>query len=162
MGSKPRVLTLIVALALALVAGVSLAETFTVTLDTGAALTVRQRPKLSAGGETVYLLTDVGNWVSFDRPSVVSVTSDLESRGYGLVIDTTTISLGIAPNERLAGEEAAGTIDGDLALLQYLRQRDAAAQDFTVPQFVEPEQATGIPLSYTRETTPPMGYIPPK
>ncbi len=158
MGNRAR--TSILCLALALVAGAVAAETFTVTLDDGASLLTRYRPKLPASGDRVYLLTDVGNWIAFDRASVVSVTSDLESKGYGLVIDTTTIALGTAPNDRQVVEEQA-EISGDMALLSYLRARDAAAQSFTVPQFVEPEQATGIPLSYTQETTPPMGYIPP-
>lgn len=159
MGTKAR--TFILSLALALVAGVGSAETFTVTLDDGASLITRYRPKLAPAGDKVYFLTDVGNWISFDRPSIVSVTSDLESRGYGLVIDTTTIALGIAPNDRdVVGEQ--GEISGSTALLNYLQARDTAMQSFTVPQFVEPEQATGIPLSYTQQTTPPMGYIPPK
>jgi hypothetical protein len=158
MGNKAR--TFILSLALALVAGVVAAETFTVTLDDGASLMTRYRPKLAVG-DKVYLLTDVGNWISFDRTTVVSVTSDLESRGYGLVIDTTTIALGIAPNDRaVVGEQQE--ISGSTALLNYLQARDAEAQSYTVPQFVEPEQSTGIPLSYTQETTPPMGYIPPK
>ncbi len=158
MGSKAR--TLILSLALALTAGAVAAETFTVTLDDGASMITRYRPKLAAPGDKVYLLTDVGNWIAFDRASVVSVISDLESRGYGLVIDTTTISLGIAPNDRMPVEDQTA-IDGDMALLNYLQARDAAAATFTVPQFVEPEQASGIPLSYTQETTPPIGYIPP-
>jgi hypothetical protein len=158
MGSTARSFVLISALAL--VAGGAGAETFTVTLDNGASLVSRYRPRLAPSGETVYFLTDVGNWIAFDRANVVAVTSELESKGYGLVIDTTTISLGIAPNDRdvLEGE---GEVSDTMALLNYLRERDAAIESYTVPQFVEPEQAAGIPLSYTQNVTPPMGYIPP-
>lgn len=160
MGSKARILTLSVLLVLA--AGALAAETFTVTLDNGTTFVTRYKPKLAADGATVYLLTEVGNWIAFERASVVDVVSDLESRGYGLVIDTTTISLGIAPNTRQAGEEAGGTLDANLALLNYLRERDAQMQSYSVPQFVEPEETSGIPVSYTQQVTPPIGYRPPK
>lgn len=144
---------------LLLVAGVVAAETFTVTLDNGNTLLTRYKPKLSPDGTTAYLLTDMGNWVSYDKAAIVSVVSDLESRGFGKVIDTTTISLGIAPNSRAAAEGARGELDSNLELLNYLRERDATRDNYSVPQFVDPEQATGIPMDMINQTTPPIGYI---
>jgi hypothetical protein len=143
---------------LVLLAGGAMAETLTVTLDNGNSILTRYRPKLSPDGATAYLLTDMGNWVSFDKAAIVSVVSDLESRGFGKVIDTTTISLGIAPNSRDVGEGGTGELDGELEMLNYLRERDAARDNYSVPQFVQPEEATGIPMDMINQTTPPIGY----
>jgi len=137
-----------------LLAGSLAAETFTVTLDNGNTLLTRYKPQLSPDGATAYLLTDMGNWVSYDKAAIVSVISDLESRGFGKVIDTTTISLGIAPNTRDAGEGAREELDPNMELLNYLRERDAARESYSVPQFVQPEDATGIPMDLIPQTSP--------
>lgn len=139
---------------LLLLAGGVMAETFTVTLDNGNTLLTRYKPKLSPDGATAYLLTDMGNWVSFDKASVVDVTSDFESRGFGKVIDNTTISLGIAPNVRDVGEGAREELDPNLALLNYMRERDATRDNYSVQQFVDPEEASGIPMGLIPQTTP--------
>lgn len=130
---------------------VAAAETFTVTLDNGNSILTRYQPVLSMPDEaTVHLLTDMGNWISLPRDSVVSVTTETESRGFGRVIDTTTISLGFAPNET---ELTAGETPSDpmTELLRYLSRRDSApVRDYSVQQFVDTESAGlgGFPSSY--------------
>ncbi|MDH3404435.1 MAG: hypothetical protein OES32_10035 [Acidobacteriota bacterium] len=128
------------------------AETFTVTLDNGNTLTSRYQPRLSLPDESkVMLLTDTGNWIALPRERVVDVTSNTESRGFGRVIDTTTIALGYGPNEGDPMAEAEAAMDPTSQLLRYLAQRDAAPQrDYSVDQFVDTEQAGqgGFPSSF--------------
>lgn len=142
--------TPIVALVL-LLPVVAAAETFTVTLDNGNAITTRYQPQLSMPDEAhVMLLTEMGNWISLPRDRVVGVTTDTENRGFGRVIDTTTISLGFAPNElEMSGGETPS--DPTSRLLEYLtRQSSAPVQDYSVRQFVDTESAGvgGFPASF--------------
>lgn len=130
------------------------AETFTITLDNGSTFLTRYQPTLSMPDETrVILLTETGNWISIPRDRVVGLSNSTESRGFGRVIDTTTISLGPAPNENemVEGDSAA---DPATRLLQYMTQRDAASQrDYSVDQFVDTEDAGqgGFPSTYGSE-----------
>lgn len=129
------------------------AAAFTVTLDNGNTMISRYQPKLSMPDETkVMFLTDTGNWISLPRERVVGVTSETELRGFGRVINTTTIALGFAPNEGNPADEAGAATDPTTQLLRYLTQRDSAAQqqDYSVDQFVDTENAGqgGFPSSY--------------
>lgn len=77
------------------------AGTFTVTLNNGGIFESRYQPKAASWDDNVILVLDeFGNWVGLDRAEVKSVLADIESRGYGLVIDTTTKEFGSAPNDR--------------------------------------------------------------
>lgn len=143
--------TIWIAALLVALPAVASAETFTVTLDNGLTFTTRYQPKVSLPDESkVMLLTDMGNWIALPAARVTSVISNTESRGFGRVIDTTTIALGFAPNE-VDPQEAATAADPSTALLQYLTQRDAASQrDYSVEQFVDTESAGagGFPSSF--------------
>ncbi len=142
------------------------ADAFTVTLDNGNTLTSRYQPKLSMPDESkVMLLTDTGNWIALPRERVVGVTSKTELRGFGRVINTTTIALGFAPNEGSPEDEAAAA-DPTTQLLNYLTQRDAAGErDYSVEQFVDTESAGqgGFPSSYGGGAFgggSPSGFLP--
>jgi hypothetical protein len=143
------------------------AETFTVTLDNGMSFTSRYQPKLSQPDESkVMLLTDMGNWIALPEARVTSVTSSTESRGFGRVIDTTTIALGFAPNET-DPDEAGTASDPTTALLQYLSQRESAGRrDYSVEQFVDTESAGagGFPSTYGSSFSNsgnPQGFVQP-
>lgn len=134
-----------------LLPAVAAAATFTVMLDNGTSILTRYQPRLSMPDEAnVMLLTEVGNWISIPREHVVDVTTDIESRGFGRVIDTTTIELGFAPNE-LEMTDGDTPTDPAARLLEYMTQRDSQpAQDYSVSQFVDTESAGagGFPSSY--------------
>lgn len=131
---------------------VATAGTYTITLDNGLSFTTRYQPKVSQPDESkVMLLTDQGNWIALPKELVSEVTSSIESRGFGRVIDTTTIALGFAPNEVDPQEAAGSAADPTSALLQYLTQRDSGQQrDYSVEQFVDTEGAGagGFPSTY--------------
>ena len=130
------------------------AETFTVTLDDGSSFLSRYQPQISPSDESkVMLLTENGNWIALPADRVSGVTTNTESRGFGHVIDTTTISLGFSPNEYTGQDE--GAVDPTARLLQYLSDRDARQQDYSVEQFVDTESAGvgGFPTSFAAGST---------
>ena len=151
---------------LLLVSSITGAETFTVTLDNGNTILTRYQPKISQPDETsVSLLTERGNWISIPTERVVNVTSNTESRGFGKVINTTTISLGLTPNEGAADAEVP--VDPTTALLNYLAAEKAGAQrDYSVEQFVNTESAGvgGFPSNFgagSANSGSPNTYIEP-
>lgn len=135
---------LIAALLAAFLAPAALAETYTVTLNTGQVFESRYQPQEAEWDtETVLLMTDVGNWIALPLGLIESVVSASESRGYGIRLDATTLLLGISANDAPApGEEG-------------YEEPSAAApstpsffdRSFDIQQFVEPSEAGGgIPV----------------
>jgi hypothetical protein len=53
-------------------------------------------------------------------------------------------------NDLAVPEEGGGEVDPGQALVNYFREQDAQQQDFSVQQFVEPEQAGqgGLPVAW--------------
>jgi hypothetical protein len=136
------------------------AEVFTVTLANGGIFESRYQPLQNATDEgKIQLLTETGLWISLLKEQVTSVTSETESRGFGTVIDSQTISLGWDPTSLEVAREAVEAADPTTQLLEYLRARDQADQRpvFSNQQFVEPEALGGIPIWMTSTTTPPLG-----
>ena len=133
------------------------AAIYTVYLTSGRSIETRYQPMQSPSDEgKMMLLTAFGNWISMPKSAVTKIEIDLESRGFGSVLDTLTVHLGMSLNDAAEAGEG-GTQDPTAAYMQYLQQRDAAAANYTVQQFVEPNEAGGIPLSFTQTTTPPLG-----
>lgn len=146
---KLRSPTVLVALAL-VVALPAAAEIYTVSLTNGAVIESRYPPRQHPRDEgKLSMLTEVGNWISLPKEMVADVTSETESKGFGLVIDTQTILIGWAPNDAPTGPVEA-EMDPTTRLLNYLRARDSAPQqDFSVQQFVNAEDAGlgGLPAA---------------
>jgi hypothetical protein len=114
------------------------------------------------GGDKVLVSTEMGNWISLPVDSIESVMSHIEARGFGKVINTTTILIGKAPNDAAVPDEDAEALDPTTRLLNYLedQQRAQQAAPFSVEQFAEPNSMGGIPLGFTNTTTPPLGGGP--
>lgn len=155
-----RSLSLIALLAL-VPAGAS-AEVFTVTLTNGSVLETQYQPQeASFDKDMVLLMTDVGNWVGVRRDEIASVVSDAELSGFGKVIGKNTVMLGWSAND--AADPNAQTADGkqdpgiSLAAqaLQNLYQQRQEQQNYTVQQFVQPNQTQGIPTNLVGVATSP-------
>lgn len=117
------------------------AELFTVKLANGSSFETRYEPAAAEWDESkVVFLSDVGNWIAVDRSEVLEVISEVNSRGFGLVIDSSTIAIGWAPNDAPEAEEETAA-DPAARLLDYLEARDAQRPNYNVDQFVEPSQA---------------------
>ncbi|MFQ5351108.1 MAG: hypothetical protein ACE5EG_11750 [Thermoanaerobaculia bacterium] len=154
-----RVVLLLIA-ALALVTALpAAAEYYTIKLKNGNEFDTLYRPRLATeGGDKVLVATETGNWISLRIDAIESVVSHIEARGFGKVINTTTILIGTAPNDAEVPGEEDEPVDPATRLLNYLesQQRPQQAAPFTVEQFAEPNSVGGIPLGFTNTTTPPL------
>ena len=151
--------------ALALVAALpAVADYHTIKLKNGNQFDTLYRPRLATeGGDKVLVATEMGNWISLSMDIIESVTSHIESRGFGKVINTTTILIGTAPNDAEVPGAQAEALDPATRLLNYLenQQRPQQAAPFNVQQFAEPNSVGGMPLGFTNTTTPPLSGAGP-
>ena len=139
---------------LAIVPAGASAEVFTVTLTNGSVLETQYQPQEAVfDKDMVLLLTEVGNWIGVRRDEIESVVSDAESTGFGKVIGKNTIDLGWSANDAADpnAQAADGKQDPGLSLaaqaLQALTQQRQQQQNYTVQQFVQPNQTQGIPTN---------------
>ena len=149
-------MTLGIALALLLSAATlpAAAEVFHVTLANGSVIDSLYEPQEASWDHgMVLLLTDTGNWIGIDKRDVGSVTSENATRGFGVVINATTISLGEAPNDQPVPNKDAGANNTALAL-QNLLQGQQPRPNYTIQQGVQTEQTQGIPSGFIA----PGGY----
>ncbi len=151
--------------ALALVAALPLAaEYHTIKLKNGNEFDSLYRPRLaSEGGDKVLVATETGNWISLPIDGIEAVISHIEARGFGKVINTTTILIGTAPNDAEVPGDETEALDPATRLLNYLEaQQPQQATPFSVQQFAEPNSGSGgIPLGFTNTTTPPLSGAGP-
>lgn len=136
--------------AVALLAAPLAAETYLITLQNGSTIQSRYQPQESSwDAGMVLFMTETGNWIGLKKSDIASVEQENNLRGFGFVINPTTVALGWAPND--AEDPAAA--EGDLAsrLLQALgggQQQTPQNRDYSVQQGVSSEQTQGIPLNY--------------
>jgi hypothetical protein len=128
----------ILAVLMLLVITPAMSAVFRIQLKNGNSFDTRYQPKIAEWDENkVVLLTDVGNRITLKKDDIVSITSDSQAKGFGTVLDTTTIVLGWAPND--APTESDPNSEGQFqAYLDSLR-RDRPVN--TVQQFVNTEDA---------------------
>ena len=132
MKTRPVSLALLL-LATVLLAGSPLmADVYSVTLDDGKVFLTRYQPReASFDSSLVTFLDDQGNSIAIPRDKIASVTSETETKGYGLRINTTTLLLGYTANN--------GVVENQVFV--------NGLQSFDIQQFVEPSQAGGgIPV----------------
>ena len=133
---RQTVIAITVLAALALTPAV--ASIFTVHLTNGASFETRYQPKVVPGdGSKVLVVTDVGNRIYVHRDDIREVTHSSDVQGFGTMINTTTISLGWAPNDN----PLPGDPDPRADMLNYLRDQQRARPDYSVDQFVSAEDA---------------------
>lgn len=133
-------------LAVALLAAPAAAELYTVTLANGNTLESRYQPQVAGWDEgTILVLTDVGNWIGLDRTMITDVVTDMEARGFGRQISAMTLELGPAPND--APVPSDEPLDAQAQMLELLRAQNRPVPNYSVPQFVDPDEAAGIPGS---------------
>jgi hypothetical protein len=138
----------------ALAAAPAAAEVWHVTLHNGNTIDSRYQPQeASWDAGKVMMLTDMGNWIALAKADIASIGADTQHKGFGFVINTTTIALGWAPNDALTPEEQASA---DAAAGG--APAEAPASPYSVEQFVEPDQAQGIPAGWLGYgSVPPVG-----
>lgn len=133
---RRTVIALIVLAAVALSPAV--AEIFTVHLTNGATFETRYQPKAVEGdGNKVSFVTDVGNLIYVHRDDISEISHSSDVQGFGTMINTTTISLGWAPNDKAPPGDPSQADQ----MLEYLRSQQRARPDYSVDQFVSSEEA---------------------
>lgn len=160
MGPSPRRVGILV-LALALAALPAVAAIYYVELASGTTFESRYRPvEASWDPGLILFLTDVGNWIAVPREDIVKVEIDTERKGFGLVINNTTIELGMTANDAPVPGEEGQALDPTSRLLNFLQQQQTQQPVYSMDQFVEPGETGGIPVGFFTGTTPPMGVSP--
>jgi len=160
MGVRTRFLVLAASVAVvgALAALPAAADVYTITLQNGTTFQTRYQPQdASWDAAKVVFLDEHGNQLSLLKSDVVTIETDLENRGFGHMLNSTTMALGWAPNDALDPDSDEGK-----AAAQAEQQRAGqpeAPPVYNQEQFVEPGAATGLPLSLVGagNYTPPMG-----
>jgi hypothetical protein len=158
-----RSLVLFALLALAIPAAPAIAEVYTVTLTNGAVLETAYQPQEAAFDRNmVLLMTDVGNWIGVHKAEIESVQSDAELAGYGKVIEKNTILLGWAANDAAdpdakpqGGQGQNSANDATAQALNNLYEQRQAQENYSIKQFVQPNETQGIPARM-------IGSSPPK
>jgi len=116
----------------------AMAGVFRVQLKNGNTFETRYKPKVAEWDENkVVFLTGVGNRITLHKDDVVDITHDSQVRGFGTVIDTTTIVLGWAPNDAPTESDPSTEAQFQQYLDSLLKDRPTN----TVDQFVNTEDA---------------------
>lgn len=161
MSARTRFFALVVSVAVvgALAALPAAADVYTITLANGTTFQTRYQPEdASWDPAKLVFLDELGNRLSLAKSDVVSIATDLETRGFGHMLNSTTMALGWAPNDALDPDSDEGK-----AALQAEAQRammqGGAQPVYNQQQFVEPGAATGLPFGLVGVSgmTPPMG-----
>jgi len=159
---------------IALIAVPAAADVFVVTLNNGNTFISKYKPREATYDTSkLLIMTDVGNIIALSKSDVAEVTNDTESRGFGVVIDTSTIMIGYTANDApIPGEEGEG--DGQQFPGGFPAQGfqggafpgfSQPAAPYSAPLIGEPNAGGGIPVSFATSgyvpTGPPAGYSPP-
>ncbi len=127
------------------------AETYLVTLQNGTTIESRYQPQeASWDAGTVLFMTETGNWIGMKKSEIASVEQQNNLRGFGFVINPTTVEIGWAPNDA-EDPAAAGQNDLGARLIQALGGSQQPAQSkepYTIQQGVGTGETQGIPLNY--------------
>jgi hypothetical protein len=137
------------------------AEVYTIRLANGTTFESRYQPKQAAWDTTLVTFVDeTGTEIALQQALIADVTAQSETKGYGRVLDTTTIDLGFMPNDldqsqQIMAQQAALNPQGQLAV----DPNSAAAQQFLEPNAV----GAGIPMGFNSTTSNinvPVGGVP--
>jgi hypothetical protein len=146
---SPRLCLCLLALSLAAVPVAG--EVFHVRLHNGSVIDTAYQPvQCTWDPGMVLVMTEVGNWIGLQQKEIDSVESETQVRGFGVAINTSTISIGWAPNDAVdpASQQQNAPSAADLAIVK-MAQDEAARQHYTVQQGVSSEQTQGIPSGLT-------------
>ena len=85
---------------------------YTIRLNNGTSFTTRYEPEDASWDDSkVVFLDEVGTLISISKSEIAGIESDFETKGYGRMIDTTTMELGWAPNDAAEGVEGGAPAD---------------------------------------------------
>lgn len=140
--------SMLLTMAVLLLAASASAEIFTVTLTNGNTFTTAYKPQDASYDPGKYvLLTAPGNIISLDKADVAEITSETESRGFGTIINSTTIAIGPAPNDAPSPDQVVAAQDAAANRRPLINVPQP--RNFTTQQFAEPNQGGGgLPVTF--------------
>lgn len=150
MARSTRALVLVM-VAMAVSAPLS-AALFTVTLTNGTTFSSRYKPlDATWDASKVVLLDEAGNVISLSKSEIDSVESDVDSKGFGHMLDDTTMAFGWAPNDK-------GESRGD----EPIASSDVGSNEPTEPIY-NVNETPSMPVFYTvpTESITPQTVVPP-
>jgi hypothetical protein len=123
------------------------AEVYTIRLSNGTTFESLYQPKQAAWDATLVTFVDeTGTEIALPQALIADVTAQSEVKGYGRVLNTTTIDLGFMPND----------LDQSQQAMQQQALMNAGGQVPAAPnggQFIEPDQiGAGIPMGFVTGT----------
>jgi hypothetical protein len=120
------------------------AELYTIKLSNGTTFESRYQPKQAPWDKTlITFLDETGTEIALPQNLVTEVISDSEAKGYGRMINTTTIDLGYAPNDI---DQVRQMVADQRAMFGVDEQQEAYYKQTNSQQFVEPDQLGGTPI----------------
>jgi hypothetical protein len=151
----------VLAVAVACVVAPVQAAVYTVSMTNGTSFDTRYEPEDAAWDSSKLVFIDeFGNVVAVAKTDVQEVTSDFEAKGYGRMINNTTMELGWAPNDALD----TSTPEGQAAAAAAAALAASQPAPTTFDQFIEPNQTQGMParwVGYPTNTPGATGFVPP-
>ena len=119
-------------------------EVYTIRLSNGTTFESRYKPKQAPWDPTfVTFVNETGNEIALPQAIVAEVAAQSETKGYGRVIDTTTVDLGFMPNDLDQSQQAMA----QAAAMNPQGQLAVGATD--VNNFLEPNAVgSGIPIGF--------------
>lgn len=148
---SPAVALAIFLTTLLLGAGTAMAEVYTITLHNGNTFLAKYRPQdASYDSNYIVFMTEVGNEISLPKDEVADVVSETESRGFGVVIDTTTILIGELPNDAPTEEQALKAMEARQSQTGFRlpSQSGLSTQQFAEPESVGGTAGGGLPVGF--------------
>jgi hypothetical protein len=134
---------LVCALAAAVAAAPLTAAVYKIQLTNGNSFETRYEPEdASYDSGKVVFLDETGLLITIAKSDIVSIQSDFEAKGYGRMINTTTMELGWAPNDVAEGGGEGAPADPFAQVQQAIQGQQ---QSTTFNQFVEPDATQGMP-----------------
>jgi len=167
-----RMRTVALALAAACVAVPASAIVFTVQLTNGSSFVSRYEPVDAPydASKTVFV-DETGLLIALDKSDIASIKSDVETTGFGHVIDNTTLALGWAPNDapdpgtpeaqnRLASQQAANAGAAEASEEPIYDTESVPPTMQVIPSFTVEGQPYAVPApsaTASPEVEPPPG-----
>jgi hypothetical protein len=136
------------------------AEVYTIRLTSGGSFESRYQPKQAAWDASLVTFVDeTGTEIALPQALIADVVAQSEQKGYGRVLNTTTVDLGFMPNDldqsqQIMAQQAAMNPQGQLAL-----GPNAGSQQFVEPSAI----GNGIPMGFNSPTgnvNAPVGGVP--
>ena len=146
---RDRCLSSLLAAASLLCALPAAAEVYTIRLTNGSAFESRYQPKQAAWDATLVTFVDeTGTEIALPQAVVADVVAQSEQKGYGRVLNTTTVDLGFMPNDLDQSQQVMARYAAMNPESQLTLGSNAGGQ------FIEPNAiGVGIPVGFNATST---------